>query len=315
MRTGPPLDSQLLIALEQVSDVSNSLLPTTISELRSAMEKEFATDEDILGAAPVTLEHRVATGSRAESVPLIMVRPIGASKAINCIFAIHGGGLVAGGHRSGMTSLARLAVETNSTIISAEYRLAPEHPYPAAIDDCVQGLEWVAHNATELGVNADRIVVMGGSAGGGLAAALALRCRDSGGPGIHGLVLIQPMLDDRNESPSSHELENDLFWDRTSNTTAWRAYLGGTSEVPTYAAPAREERLDGLPPIYLEIGSADLFRDECLHFAAALSHARVPVELHLWPGGFHGFDGYDVELTREALSVRSSYFRRLLVAS
>ena len=141
---------------------------------------------------------------------------------------------------------------------------------------------------------------------------MALRCRDEHGPTILSLVLVQPMLDDRNESPSSYEMDGDFLWDRTSNATAWAAYLGSLSEVPAYAAPARAEHLEDMPATYLEIGGVDIFRDECLQFAQALSQARVPVELHLWPGGFHGFDAHDTQLSRQALAVRTQYIRRIL---
>jgi acetyl esterase/lipase len=176
---------------------------------------------------------------------------------------------------------------------AVEYRLPPEYPYPAAVNDCYRALAHVMEHAEEFGVDPRAVILWGQSAGGGMAAATALTALSAGGPPVAGLVMEAPMLDDRNQLPSTFELDGEGYiWGRTSNLTAWKAYLGsvwGTPEVPATAAPNRADDLTGMPPTYMHVGQVDLFRDEALEFAAKLSRCGVPTELHLWPGCYHGF--------------------------
>ena len=232
-----------------------------------------------------------------------------------CVYYLHGGGLVSGSVEGDDGKAAALAVETGAVVVSVDYRLAPEHPYPAALDDCVQGLRWLVDEADELGIDPARVAVHGSSAGGGLAAATALRVRDHGGPAIAYLVLVSPMLDDRSSSPSS--LVNTGFgaWSREANLQAWRAYLGpGLDPVPPYAAPARAADLAGLPPCFLDTGDLDLFRDETLELASRLMGAGVPVELHVHPGAIHGGESLapTAELSVRARALRVNAVRRAL---
>ena len=185
-------------------------------------------------------------------------------------------------------------LEPMAAAMAAAVPLAPEHPYPTPVEDCYIGVQWLAEHAGELGVDAARIAVMGDSAGGGLAAAVALLARDRGGPALSHQILVYPMLDDRNTSPDP-EIVPFAVWSYDDNITGWGALLGdaiGGANVPAYAAPARAADLSGLPPCYLEVGQLDIFRDEGLAYAQRLSGAGVTVEFHLRPGVPHEFETY-----------------------
>jgi acetyl esterase/lipase len=223
-------------------------------------------------------------------VMLRVYTPEGFDGPLPCVYGIHGGGYVLGtydmldrvfdGWCSGLGCIG----------VSVEYRLAPEHPYPAPLEDCYAGVEWVHANAAELGVDPDRIGIQGTSAGGGLAAALALLARDRGEVPLAFQVLECPMVDDRFHTPSSN-IDRLQVWSRESNEYGWRSYLGdlyGRDDVPYHAAPARAEDLTGLPPAIVCVGGADGFRDEDVLYALRLSQAGVPTELHVYPGAPHG---------------------------
>lgn len=203
---------------------------------------------------------------------------------------IHGGGLVLGAYDRSDPLLYDWADQLNIVCASVEYRLAPEHPYPAAIDDCAAALSWLHTNANTFGVDANRIIVGGNSAGGGLAAALALRARDENGPPVAGQLLLYPMIDDRQQSVSSQW--PDPVWPPAANSYGWSAYLGdakGGPDVSAYAAAARADDLRGLPPTIIVVGSAEGFSDEDIDYANRLRHAGVELELHVYPGAPHGF--------------------------
>jgi acetyl esterase/lipase len=209
------------------------------------------------------------------------------------------------------------AVEFGTAVVSVEYRTAPEDPDPAPIEDCYAGLVWTAEHASELGLDPGRVVAVGSSAGGGLVAGVALMARDNKGPALLGQMLMSPMLDDRNLTPSSNMLIGDGTWDRTSNDTCWEALLGdrhGGPDVSIYAAPSRAGDLSGLPPTFIDVGSVDLFRDEDIEFANNIWLAGGPAELHVWPGGFHGFDELapQAPLSQAALRARGAWLQRLL---
>jgi acetyl esterase/lipase len=213
-----------------------------------------------------------------------MIRP--------CLYWIHGGGYISG---SALTVDPRLNLwaETLDCVVAAvEYRLAPEHPYPVPLEDCYAGLSWITAHAKRLGIDPGRMVAAGSSAGAGLAAGLALLARDRGGPRLVHQVLVYPMLDDRQITRSS-QLDDAAVWGKSANALGWRAYLGpgaGGPDVPAYAAPARAADLAGLPPAFVAVGGADLFRDESIAYASRLTEAGVPTELHLYPGAPHGFE-------------------------
>lgn len=204
------------------------------------------------------------------------------------VLEIHGGGFVLGSAEQSDAVNAVIARSTGAVVVSVDYRLAPEHPYPAAVDDCYAALSWIASSAAHLDIDPDRIVVVGDSSGGSLAASIALRARDAGGPPIALQVLLEPELDDRLETASMRGGVVGYVWDSTQAALSWRHYLG--EQQPTgESVPARQLDLAGLPPTYITVNEHDPLRDEGLEYAQRLQHAGVPVELHLWPGAFHGF--------------------------
>jgi triacylglycerol lipase len=210
-----------------------------------------------------------------------------------CIFHIHGGGYVAGSVEAQEGVHRALAADLGCLIASVDYRLAPETRFPGAIEDCYAALSWVFSNAQELGVDATRVGVMGESAGGGLAASLTLMVRDRKEFRLAFQHLIYPMIDDRTCAVSDpHPYAGEFVWTPQRNRFGWSSLLGvepGSDGVSPYAAAARVDDLSDLPPAYLSTGSLDLFLEEDLEYARRLSRAGVPVELHVYPGGFHAF--------------------------
>lgn len=217
-------------------------------------------------------------------------RPVGVDGPLPCFYSIHGGGFVIGSYDMDDARFDAWCPKFGCVGVSVEYRLAPETTYPGAIEDCYAGLKWVHEHHEEIGVDPDRIGIGGVSAGGGLAAALALMARDRGEIPVRFQLLDCPMLDDRQETPSSR-LDGLEIWNRHSNTFGWQSYLGdlyGADDVPFYAAPARAPDLSGLPPALVCVGAADGFRDEDIIYAMRLNQAGVPAELHVFPGAPHG---------------------------
>jgi acetyl esterase len=207
------------------------------------------------------------------------------------IITIHGGGFIIGSVELEHAGSAMMALQTGSVVVSVEYRLAPEHRYPAALHDCYAALLYVQAHAAELGVDLDRLVLTGVSAGGGLAAATALFARDQGGPPICFQMLHIPELDDRLETPSMVQFTDSPMWNRPLAEVSWQAYLGeGTDreDVSPYAAPSRAVDLSGLPPTYISTAEMDPLRDEGILYGLRLLQAGVSVELHQFPGTFHG---------------------------
>jgi acetyl esterase/lipase len=202
---------------------------------------------------------------------------------------IHGGGFVVGNLETEHAGAVHIATELDVVVVSIDYRLAPEDPFPAGLEDCYAGLLWTHDHADELGVDRDRIGVIGGSAGGGLAAGLALLARDRGGPSLCFQFLGIPELDDRLDTPSMRQFTDTPLWNRPSAEVSWRWYLGEhNGEVSPYAAPARSTDLAGLPPAFISTMEFDPLRDEGITYAMRLLEAGVSVELHQYPGTFHG---------------------------
>ncbi|WP_245194497.1 alpha/beta hydrolase [Kitasatospora phosalacinea] len=254
----------------------------------------------------------------ADGVTVVSGRPAGADGALPALLYLHGGGLIGGNAYAVLPRVLReLARPLGLTVLSVEYPLAPAARYPAPLHACRTALRWAAAHAGRLRIDPGRIVLAGKSAGGGLAAALALLLRDGGDPAPLGQLLLSPMLDDRGATASARQAAGHDTWDAVSNTTAWRAALGplhGTPDLPPYAAPARSRDLSGLPPAYLEVGSAETFRDEVTAYADALWRAGGHAELHVWPGACHGFDTLAPRsaLSRTATAARTDWLRRLL---
>lgn len=255
---------------------------------------------EMLAAVLATLPHdeRVRTEDRTidragVEVPVRLYRPVDADGSLPALVWMHGGGMMFGDVEASGMACERYAAEVGCVIVSVNYRLAPEHPYPAAIEDCYAAAAWTAEHADEIGIDVTRIAVGGESAGGGLAAGTALLARDKGGPRLALQVLAYPMLDDRNDTPSASEFDDIPSWSSRHNDGAWRALLGdrgGTDMVEPYAAPARATDLSGLPPALIQVGELDTFRDEDIDYAARLLRAGVPTELHVYPGAYHAWD-------------------------
>ncbi|MEV0198099.1 alpha/beta hydrolase [Nonomuraea sp. NPDC050691] len=262
--------------------------------------------------APATPpEHSRPSGSAHPEGPPELSRSAGRP----CLYWIHGGGMVFGRPEMDDGLLAGYVERLGCVAVSVDYRLAPEHPHPAPVEDCYAGLVWTAANAAGLGVDPARLAVAGMSAGGGLAAATTLLARDRGGPAVAFQLLACPMLDDRGVTPSSRRLADALLWDGAANAFGWRALLGdraGGEDVSPYAAPARAADLAGLPPAFVDVTELEIFRDEALEYARRLAEAGVSTEFHLYPGGFHGFDVLlpDTELGRAVSAARLAALRR-----
>ncbi|MGA5899187.1 alpha/beta hydrolase [Streptomyces venetus] len=317
----PPFDPELAAALELIKDViSPGLALDEIAAIREGAGIQLLAEQDLTRGGAFEVEDRQVPGPQGEpDISLLICRPTApaTSGARPLIYHVHGGGMVLGDNRAGVDGPLAWAEELDAVVVSVEYRLAPEHPYPAPIEDVYAGLLWTADHAAELGADPERIVVAGASAGGGLCAALTLLTRDRKGPQPIGQVLLCPMLDDRNDTPSTYQMAGLGVWDRTANETGWTALLGerrGGPDVPAYAAPARAEDLSGLPPAFLDVGSAETFRDEVVAYASRIWQAGGVAELHVWPGGFHGFDGFapQAALSQSARAAHLGWLRRLL---
>lgn len=325
-RAVPPLDPELGAVLAAVGPRAvEPLTPANLEDRqrRDAVRRPRPTVEELAAEGRFEVaELRVPGPPDGPEVTLVSARPAGlAGRSLPLLYYMHGGGLVMGNARSVLPRILReWVLPLELAVISVEYRLAPRTPYPGPLEDCHAGLVWAAGHADGLGIDADRIVIGGKSAGAGLAAALALLVRDRGGagPAPLGQLLLSPMLDDRGGSFSGRQpAAGHGVWDPGSNETAWRAALGdryGASDLPPYAAPARATDLSGLPPAYVEVGSAEIFRDEGVAYANAIWQAAGQAELHVWPGACHGFDSLAprAALTRDARDARTRWLRRLL---
>ncbi|MFZ3561451.1 MULTISPECIES: alpha/beta hydrolase [unclassified Streptomyces] len=288
----PPFDPELEAVLAVLADqFPPTVTAEMIPELRKAATLQ-ATD-DMLDAAGVTRRDVTVPGYLGGDITVSVIARADHQGLGPGIYHTHGGGMIAGDRFSVLVHVLPWVVEHDAVLVTVDYRLAPEHPDPYPVEDCYAGLLWTAEHAREIGMDPDRLIIAGQSAGGGLAAGTALLARDRQGPALAGQVLIYPMLDDRNETVSSAQFDGVGVWDRGSNVMGWTALLGerrGTDDVSIYAAPARATDLSGLPPAFIDCGSAEVFRDEDVAYASALWNAGVQAELHVWPGGFHGFD-------------------------
>lgn len=317
----PPYDAELAAALPEIATrMPPTILPADIPAMR-ARPLPFDLDELLARHGVDHAERRVQAPDGAELTLSVFTPRAGGEDPAGRpgIFYLHGGGMIFGERFSGLPTVLRWLTELGAIGMSLEYRLAPEHPDPVPVEDCYAGLRWAVAHAGELGFDPARLVIAGISAGGGLAAGTALLARDRGGPPLCAQLLICPMLDDRNESISSRQFQGVGVWDRISNDTGWDALLGerrGTDAVSAYAAPARATDLGGLPPTFIDVGSAEVFRDEDVAYASRIWAAGGEAELHVWQGGFHGFDGNvpEARVSVAARETRTQWLRRRLGA-
>ena len=237
-------------------------------------------------------DHHVAAADGHQLLVRIY-RPREARPESPCLYWMHGGGLVLGNVAMDDARCAELVEQLNIVVASVEYRLSPAFPYPVPLDDCYAGLEWLFGAADELGLDAGRIAIGGGSAGAGLCAGLALLARDRGVLQPCFQLLRYPMIDDRNSTPSSHEVTDLRVWNRSANIIGWNAYLGdaaGGDDVSPYAAASRATDLAGLSPAIVTVGELDMFLDEDIDYARRLIAAGVSTELHVYSKCIHGSD-------------------------
>ncbi|MGW5107492.1 alpha/beta hydrolase [Nocardia sp. NPDC004123] len=313
----PPYDPELVPGLAAIRAATPALSDDTLELVREITKAAVPGRDpiDLTAGGRVRVEELTITPAEAE-LPLVVLSPAEGQGPWPLIYYVHGGGMVAGGRHLGLDDLISHVADGSAVVVSIEYRLAPEHPDPAPITDCYDGLRWCAENAGQLRIDPSHIIVTGTSAGGGLAAGVTLMARDSGFPAVSHQVLVCPMLDDRFETHSSRMLDDDGTWDRNGNLYGWTALLGdrrGTEDVSYYAAPARAKDLSGLPRTFIDVGSAEGFRDEVIVYAMGLSQAGVSVDLHMWGGGFHGFENITpAAIAQSSFSTRTEFFRRAL---
>jgi acetyl esterase/lipase len=308
-----PFDPELAAAVAMMPLVEMTDIPAA----RTRMAETFASMFGEPDRSGVQVRDELVPGP--EGAPDVRLRIFTPDRLVApaAIYDVHGGGFIVGtidifdGHN------LRLARELGVAVVTVDYRLAPEHPYPAGLEDCYAGLVWVAKNADALGIDPDRIAIHGESAGGGLCAALALLARDRGGPSIAFQYLGVPELDDRLDTPSMRAFTDTPIWNRPNAIVSWDSYLGagkrGSADVPIYAAPARATDLTGLPPAYVSVMEFDPLRDEGIAYAQALMHAGVSVELHAFPGTFHGSSMVEqAEVSRREADEALTVLRRAL---
>lgn len=315
-RPVPATDPELveMLGLVQKAVPLVGLTTESIPQLRAAFAA-MPTRAEVDPGDKFHLVERTATWTESGlHVPVVFAVPRSATGPAPVILYAHGGGMVAGHRWSNIGDLLELAATVGAAVVSVEYRLAPEYPYPAALDDCRTALMWLHHHAEELGVGGG-IVLAGTSAGAGLMAALALLNRDEGRVPIAGQLLMAPMLDDSSTSFSATQMSGTGVWDDRSNRTGWTAYLGAIADDDrSRAVPACAPDLAGLPPFFLDVSDGETFRDEVVAYASRIWQAGGNAELHVWPGGFHGFDAMvpSATLSRDAKVARERWLHRAL---
>lgn len=300
-------------------EFSATLKPETLAALATAYSIRPQTPDEFVGGRPIQAVEFTIPGFQGDEIQVIVFsrkdRTASASKAPG-FYYLHGGGMAMGHGMLGAEFLLPWVEQFDGVVASVEYRLAPQHPDPTPVEDGYAGLVWFAAQGEKLGFDTQKIMLIGSSAGGGVGAGTTLLARDRGGPHIAWQLLQGPMLDDRNTTLSSRQYETLGVWNRTSNQTGWGALLGdrkGGPDVSIYAAPARATDLSNLPPTYLEVGSAEVFRDEVVAYANLIWAAGGRADLHVWAGGFHGYDMWpQPRLAKETLAARLAWVRRVL---
>lgn len=290
------LDPELVEPLKGMLEATGG--PLDLSDIKATREMFDGLIAAMAAQAPVVegveIEDRTIPGlDGGPDVGIRVYYPASRQRPAPASLWLHPGGWVLGSIALDDGLCRQMAKDTGCVLVQVEYRLAPEHAFPAALEDCYAALRWLAAHAAELSIDPARIAVGGSSAGGGLAAGTALMARDRGGPDVAFQLLVYPGIDDTNVAPADATRPETLFWTRENNRDAWRAYLGdaaGGPDVPPYAAPARARDLSGLPPAYVAVGSLDLFVDDNASYACRLAAAGVPAELHVYPAACHAFD-------------------------
>ncbi|MER5845109.1 alpha/beta hydrolase [Streptomyces prasinus] len=311
----PALDPVLRDILADMPLMSE-LTPELLEQLR---QQPSTPIDALLASRQIQRRETTVPAADGTALPLSVFSPTGADHGGNapCVFWVHGGGMVMGDRFSQIDIPLEWVEEFGAVVVSLDYRLAPEVTDTTLVEDCYQGLLWVAGHAAELGIAPSRIVVAGISAGGGLAAGLTLLARDLGTPAIAAQILICPMLDHRGITTSSRQYAGEPgVWTTEMNAFAWRCVLGDLTDdqVTAYVSPALADDLSGLPTTYIDAGSAEVFRDEDTDYATRIWSAGGQAELHIWAGGFHGFDTLHAQapLAATARRTRTDWLARVL---
>jgi acetyl esterase/lipase len=305
------MDPEVAAAMAPIAEAAAAQIPPPAGDWQT---RRAVVDELISAATgswtplpDVTVTDYAATADDGAAIGLRLYRREGDQPGSLAVY-VHGGGMFLCSIDT-HDPICRMYTHLSGVpLLSVDFRFAPEHPYPTSVEDVHAALRWATENAAELGVDPSRIAVMGDSAGGGMAAAVALMARDRGGPALAAQILVYPMLDDRTTTPDP-EIEPFAMWSTDDNITGWGCLLGDTAggpDVPSYAAPSRETDLSGLPPAFIDVGQLDIFRDEDVDYAARLQRAGVAVELQLYPGVPHAFEVFapDAAVSRRAIAAR-----------
>ncbi|MEP9414483.1 alpha/beta hydrolase fold domain-containing protein [Gordonia sp. VNQ95] len=315
-RPRPEFDPELRAGLAVVGGL---FPPTVTPELIGFMRQSYASrpvDETMHGREVTHTDYEIP-GYRGDPITVSVFRSPRANGERPVIVYAHSGGLMFGDRFNALDATLDWVERLGAVLITPEYRLAPEYRDPYAREDMYATLEWTAGQSNSLGIDLRRLMVAGASSGGGLAAGLALAARERDGPAIRAQMLSYPMLDDRGIAPSTTQFDGVGVWDRVSNETGWRAYLGDayrSPEVSPLAVPARATDLTGLPPAFIDVGDCEIFRDEAIDYAGALWGAGVNTELHVWPGAFHACDIFapHTALAKSMLHTRFVWIARML---
>jgi acetyl esterase/lipase len=289
---------------------------TNVDLLERVRPYASAPVEPLLEGRPVERREFALSVGEGVTIAATVIAPLGRAEAAPCIYWLHGGGMIMGDRFSQIDIPLEWLDQLGAVVVSVDYRLAPEVAGTTLVEDAYAGLVWVVEHADELGIDTERIVVAGTSAGGGIAAGVTLMARDRGGPTVSAQMLICPMLDHRGNTTSSHQYTGGSVWPKETNEFAWSAVLGGAvdDEVSAYVSPSRATDVSGLPPAYIDAGTAEVFRDEDVAYASAIWAAGGQAELHVWAGGFHGFDALfpTAQLSVQARQTRSNWLARVL---
>lgn len=304
---------ELVPVLEQYNGRPRPAPGTPIQEVFRAAMIASAGRNKIHSDTVVRVRDEYFMSSDSEKIQLRVYSPEIAGEPLPCLYWMHGGGTISGLPEQNDQTMHDIVQSVNCIVVSVNYRLAPEHPYPVPLNDCFEGLKFITANAEQFNMDAKRIAVGGSSAGGLLATSCAMMARNIGKPDIIHQSLAYPMLDCRNETESSKQILNIGVWDREMNVFAWEAYLRDVKgEIPDLAVPAMAKDLSGLAPAFLAVGTMDVMRDETIEYSQQLAAAGVRSELHLYPGMVHVFDSLvpHSEATKDFLSARADALKR-----
>jgi len=287
----------LLESVEMIRSAGFEVSLQTNEDLAKFRARYKLVGEQMSASLPpiegVNISEKSVTAEDGASITVRVYRPSNTADTLPAMLWIHGGGYVIGEAKNDDLIVSGYVKSVGCAVVSVDYRLAPEHPFPVPLNDCYSALKWVFDNSAELMIDPARIAIAGQSAGAGLTAGLAQLARDRNELQVIFQLLIYPMLDDRNILQADETIPDTILWTRANNLFGWRAYLGqepGTDNTPKYASPGRTNTLEGLPPTYMMIGDLDLFLEENIEYAKRLIRAGVPTDMHIYKGAFHGFD-------------------------